>query len=44
VLKRLSPDDPLKFDFFLCHKIGIGAGCTGKKTSQCEKVCLLYEI
>jgi uncharacterized protein (TIGR02757 family) len=44
VLKQLSPDDPLKYDFFLCHKIGIGAGCTGKKTSQCEKVCLLYEI
>ena len=44
VLKKLSPDDPLKYDFFLCHKIGIGAGCTGKKTSQCEKVCLLYEI
>jgi uncharacterized protein (TIGR02757 family) len=43
-LKKLSPDDPLKYDFFLCHKIGIGAGCTGKKTSQCEKVCLIYEI
>ncbi len=44
VLKKLSPDDPLKYDFFLCHRIGIGAGCTGKKTSQCKKVCLLYEI
>jgi uncharacterized protein (TIGR02757 family) len=44
VLKKLSPDDPLKYDFFLCHRIGIGAGCTGKKTPQCEKVCLLYEI
>ena len=43
-LKALSPDDPLKYDFFLCHRIGIGAGCTGKKTPQCEKVCLLYEI
>jgi uncharacterized protein (TIGR02757 family) len=44
VLKKLSPDDPLKYDFFLCHKIGIGAGCTGKKTTQCEKACLLYEV
>jgi uncharacterized protein (TIGR02757 family) len=44
VLKRLSPEDPLKYDFFLCHKIGIGAGCTGKKGAQCKKVCLLYEI
>jgi uncharacterized protein (TIGR02757 family) len=43
-LKKLSPDDPLKYDLFLCHRIGIGAGCTGKKTSQCEKVCLLHEI
>jgi uncharacterized protein (TIGR02757 family) len=44
VLRKLSPDDPLKYDFFLCHRIGIGAGCTGKKTTQCEKACLLYEI
>ena len=44
VLKNLSPDDPLKYDFFLCHKIGIGAGCAGKKTSQCKEVCLLYEV
>lgn len=44
VLKKLSPDDPLKYDFFLCHKIGIGAGCTGKQTTQCEKACLLYEV
>jgi uncharacterized protein (TIGR02757 family) len=44
VLKKLSPEDPLKYDFFLCHRIGIGAGCTGKKTSQCKKACLLYEI
>jgi uncharacterized protein (TIGR02757 family) len=44
ILKNLSPDDPLKYDFFLCHRIGIGAGCTGKRTSQCEKVCLLHEI
>jgi uncharacterized protein (TIGR02757 family) len=44
VLKKLSPDDPLKYDFFLCHRIGIGAGCTGKKTIQCEKACLIYEI
>jgi uncharacterized protein (TIGR02757 family) len=43
-LKAFSPLDPLKYDFFLCHRIGIGAGCTGKKTSQCEKACLIYEI
>lgn len=43
-LKAFSPDDPLKYDFFLCHKIGIGAGCTGKKTPQCKKACLVYEV
>lgn len=43
-LKVFSPDDPLKYDFFLCHKIGIGAGCTGKKTPLCKKACLIYEI
>ena len=43
-LKALSPDDPLKFDLFLCHTIGIGAGCTGKRTPACKDRCLLYEI
>lgn len=44
VLKGYSPEDPLRYDFFLCHKIGIGAGCTGKKGTQCKGVCLLNEI
>jgi len=43
-LRAFAPDDPLKYDFFLCHKVGIAAGCTGKRTSQCEKVCPIYEI
>ena len=30
-LKRYCPSDPLKYDFFLCHGVGIGAGCTGKR-------------
>jgi len=42
-LKRFSPDDPLKYDLFLCHTIGIGAGCTGKRTPACKDRCLLYE-
>ena len=42
VLKDFSPEDPLEYDFFLCHRIGIGAGCTGKRGPQCKKVCLLY--
>jgi uncharacterized protein (TIGR02757 family) len=40
-LKVFSPEDPLKYDFFLCHKIGIGAGCTGRRTPACQKRCLL---
>lgn len=43
-LKTFSPDDPLKYDFFLCHTIGIGAGCTGKRTPACKDRCLIYEI
>lgn len=43
VLKGFSPGDPLEYDFFLCHRIGIGAVCTGKRGPQCRKVCLLYE-
>jgi len=43
-LKRSSPDDPLKFDLFLCHAIGIGARCTGKRTAACKNRCLLYKI
>ena len=43
-LKKFSPEDPLKYDFFLCHTIGIGAGCTGKKGARCKKVCSLYEV
>lgn len=43
-LRKFAPDDPLKYDFFLCHKVGIGAGCTGKRTPQCRKACPVYEI
>ncbi len=43
-LKTFSPDDPLKYDFFLCHKIGIGSRCTGKKTLRCKGTCPVYEI
>ncbi len=41
-MKALSPDDPLKYDLFLCHAIGIGAGCTGRRTPACKDRCLLY--
>jgi uncharacterized protein (TIGR02757 family) len=42
-LKIFSPEDPLRYDLFLCHTIGIGAGCTGKRTPACKDRCLLYE-
>lgn len=41
VLKAISPEDPLKYDFFLCHMVGIRAGCTGKKTLACVERCML---
>jgi len=43
-LKRFCPSDPLKYDFFLCHGIGIGAGCTGKRSDRCREKCAVYEI
>ena len=43
-LKRYSPSDPLKYDFFLCHGVGISAGCTGKRTKKCKEVCAVYDI
>ena len=43
-LKRYSPSDPLKYDFFLCHGVGILAGCTGIRTSKCKEKCAVYEL
>ncbi len=43
-LKRYCPSDPLKYDFFLCHGVGIGAGCTGKKSDRCRERCAVHEI
>ncbi len=40
-LKKFDPSDPLKYDLFLCHVVGIGAGCTGKHSLACEEKCLL---
>jgi uncharacterized protein (TIGR02757 family) len=44
VLKEFCPEDPLKYDFLLCHVIGIGGGCTGIKNPICRKGCFLDEI
>jgi len=41
-LKKFSPEDPLKYDLFLCHRVGIGAECTGRKTAGCRKKCVIY--
>jgi uncharacterized protein (TIGR02757 family) len=43
-LRFFSPDDPLKYDFFLCHAVGIAAGCTGERSSRCAGRCLVYEM
>jgi uncharacterized protein (TIGR02757 family) len=33
-LRQLDPDDPVKYDFSLCH-LGISEGCTGRMNSSC---------
>ena len=43
-LKGFDPSDPLKYDFFLCHGIGIGAGCTGKRRELCKEKCAVYDV
>lgn len=43
-LKQAEPDDPLKFDFLLCHTIGIGGHCSGVKNPSCIERCMLYEV
>ncbi|OPY83365.1 MAG: hypothetical protein A4E65_00591 [Syntrophorhabdus sp. PtaU1.Bin153] len=40
-LRGFSPEDPLRYDFFLCHKVGIGAGCKGVRMPECAKRCAL---
>lgn len=43
-LKGYCPDDPLKYDFFLCHMVGIAAECTGRKGSECFNRCVLIGV
>jgi uncharacterized protein (TIGR02757 family) len=42
-LRVFSPEDPLRYDFFLCQKVGIDGGCTGVMTSVCINKCLLMQ-
>lgn len=42
-LRECCPEDPIKYDFAICH-LGIGGKCTyGKDTELCKK-CLLAEL
>lgn len=42
-LKEYCPHDPLKYDFFLCHRVGVEGGCRGTRTRECEGKCVLLE-
>ncbi|MDY0384212.1 MAG: TIGR02757 family protein [Geobacter sp.] len=35
-LRRLAPDDPIRYDFSICH-LGISEGCSGKSGPTCRK-------
>jgi len=35
-LRRLAPDDPVRYDFSICH-LGISEGCTGKIGPACHE-------
>ena len=43
-LKGFCPGDPLKYDFFLCHVVGMDGGCTGTETESCSKGCFLNAL
>lgn len=43
-LKQAAPEDPLKYDFVLCHAIGIDGRCSGARNPSCIERCLLYEV
>ena len=42
-LKLLDPEDPLRYDFFLCH-LGISGECPGKYTEEKCTACGLREM
>jgi uncharacterized protein (TIGR02757 family) len=44
ILKFYCPEDPLKYDFLMCHVIGIEGGCTGVKNERCAERCFVDEI
>lgn len=44
VLKQAAPEDPLKYDFLLCHTIGINGQCSGARNPACRERCMLYEV
>jgi uncharacterized protein (TIGR02757 family) len=44
VLKRFCPEDPLRYDFLLCHVVGIGGGCTGLRDQRCSGRCFSDEV
>jgi len=41
-LRSFDPDDPVKYDFSLCH-IGISEGCSGREGDTC-RACALSEV
>ena len=38
-LRKLSPEDPVKYDFSICH-LGISEGCSGKDSDTCADCAL----
>lgn len=42
-LKKIDPDDPLKYDFVLCH-YGISGMCRGKRFRKLCSACAFYAI
>lgn len=41
-MKLICPEDPLRYDFFLCHFVGIDKRCSGFPEDSCKGRCVFY--
>lgn len=41
-LKEMDPLDPIKYDFFLCHFVGVGRRCNGIRSNCSETGCMIH--
>ncbi len=43
-LKRFDRKDPVKYDFLLCHVVGMQGRCSGRSSESCRRTCMIYDL